>query len=377
MVTKFHSIFCDSKSELSLHFPSMACLEAGPCSRRFEILNHVVHERLPLSIVTISYIPSTVFDEIVYDRMNQQQVIAEIEANRENSCTDTSDTLEEIVNDNCQENAGVYLVLSGASSQTSAWRQLPQVIQQVSIPNNVETICDECFSECKSLLHVTFGGSSSLKQIGRRAFYRCGVREIHIPDSVEELYEACFCDCRSLSRVTFGEFSSLKLIGKHAFARCDMSEIHIPDGVEKIPERCFSLCASLSRVTFGESSSLKMIESYAFVRCGLIEIHIPDRVEKLCDNCFSFCMRLSRVIFGEDSSLKLIDKEAFGVCHINEIRIPDSVEELRNSCFYLCTKLSRVTFGERSSLKLIGTDAFIGVPEVCEISIPSGIETCL
>ena len=41
--------------------------------------------------------------------------------------------------------------------------------------------------------------------------------EIHIPDRVEELCDECFSWCEHLSRVTFGESSSLKLIGKRAF----------------------------------------------------------------------------------------------------------------------------------------------------------------
>ena len=66
------------------------------------------------------------------------------------------------------------------------------------------------------------------------AFGESGVVEIHIPDCVEELCEECFSECQSLSRVTFGESSSLKLIGKEAFKSSGVTEIHIPDGIERL-----------------------------------------------------------------------------------------------------------------------------------------------
>ena len=108
-------------------------------------------------------------------------------------------------------------------------------LEEVVIPDSVEELCESCFYECWFLSRVTFGESSSLKLIGKEAFYGSCVVEIHIPDSVEELCESCFSECRRLSRVTFGESSSLKLIGKEAFRGTGIVEIQIPDGVEELP----------------------------------------------------------------------------------------------------------------------------------------------
>ena len=65
--------------------------------------------------------------------------------------------------------------------------------------------------------------------------YIGNVMEVIPPDSVEELCEERFSACKTLSCVTFGESSSLKLIGKRAFDKAGLREIHIPDGVKKLP----------------------------------------------------------------------------------------------------------------------------------------------
>ena len=64
--------------------------------------------------------------------------------------------------------------------------------------------------------------------------------EIHLPDGVKELGDSCFGECESLSRVTFGMSSSLKLIGKKAFSGSGLSEIHIPDSVAELLRHALS-----------------------------------------------------------------------------------------------------------------------------------------
>ena len=254
----------------------MACSE-----RRFARPDHSLHERLPFSIVSLSHSLSTVFKEMI---------LADLEANGDKSCRESSSTLlSDILRDVCHKGVAVYLVRSGVNSAKHlCWRQLAQGPQLVSILDDVEELCDWCFYDCKSLTRVTFGASSSLKRIGNRAFSESGLREIHIPDNVEELCEACFALYskylrlhKRLARVTFGESSQLKLIGKKAFRGSDLREIHVPDSVEELSVACFYRCWSLVRVTFGESASLKRIGNEAFRESCLREIHIPDRVEEL------------------------------------------------------------------------------------------------
>ena len=204
----------------------------APSRRVFDILGHVVQEKIPMSVVKISHGLSTLFEGSVYDRSGKRRIIAEFEANGDQSCPETSTTLRNILCDKgCNRDA--YLVLAGVGSPANVWCELTQCVQFVSIPDSVEELCEQCFSETKRLLHVTFGESSSLKKIGKRAFYQSGLREIHIPDSVEELCEECFSECETLFRVVFGESSSLRTIGERAFYQSGLREIPIPDSVKK------------------------------------------------------------------------------------------------------------------------------------------------
>ena len=72
------------------------------------------------------------------------------------------------------------------------WRAFLGQICEVSIPNNVSELCEDCFKGCKGLQRVTFGPSSSLERIGAWCFEGSGVEEFAVPDSVRELCECCF-----------------------------------------------------------------------------------------------------------------------------------------------------------------------------------------
>ena len=228
---------------------------------------------------------------------------------------------------------------------------------------------------------MTLGGSSSLKLIGKRAFYRSGVRVIHIPHSVEKLCESCFYGCKSLSRVTFGECSSLKVIGNVAFRLTGLRSFCLPEHVTSIGGSTFSDCPLKDFVICDGNVFFQVFDGLVLSRnqrecyscTGVLEeVVVPDGVEELREKCFSGCKSLSSVTFGESSSLKLIGERAFSRSGVVEIHIPDGVEELCDMCFYGCKSLSRVAFGGSSSLKLIGDWAFSRT-RVVEIHIPDGI----
>ena len=58
-----------------------------------------------------------------------------------------------------------------------------------------EELCEKCFYECESLSHVTFGESSSLKLIGKMAFFGSGLTCFCLPGSVSSIGGSSFPDC--------------------------------------------------------------------------------------------------------------------------------------------------------------------------------------
>jgi hypothetical protein len=141
-----------------------------------------------------------------------------------------------------------------------------------------------------------------LKEIGKSAFKKCGIKSIGIPSSIELIREECFYHCESLYEVAFESYSKLKEICSHAFSRCAINSIRIPGNVEVIGEECFYECEFLSEVTFEPGSRLREICSYAFSDCAIDSIRIPSNLEVIDEWCFSSCESIFELIFEPDSA---------------------------------------------------------------------------
>ena len=161
----------------------------GSLKRRFKWLSDALHERLPFSTAKTTHSLSTVFEGSRYSLGDQQKVIVESEPNGEKSCTETSDRLKERLYDDVHESVAAYVVVCGVIGENVGLcgSRNTRRARFVSIPDGVEELCEKCFSGCKSLSRVTFGESSSLKLIGKRAFCGRDLLEIHIPDGIERL----------------------------------------------------------------------------------------------------------------------------------------------------------------------------------------------
>jgi hypothetical protein len=93
------------------------------------------------------------------------------------------------------------------------------------VPEGVEYIYDDAFSEATNLTSITF------------------------PDSLLEIGSMTFSDCISLKEINWG--NGLKIIGSQAFFNCDSLErVVIPDSVEKLDG--FSYCDNLREVVIGK-----------------------------------------------------------------------------------------------------------------------------
>jgi hypothetical protein len=71
-----------------------------------------------------------------------------------------------------------------------------------------------------------------LKEIEREAFYSSGLKSIQIPNSVEKLEYECFSQCESHSEVIFESGSKLKEIGERVFNDCPLQCVKIEEGFD-------------------------------------------------------------------------------------------------------------------------------------------------
>lgn len=144
--------------------------------------------------------------------------------------------------------------------------------------------------------------------------------EVNIPDTIEIICENAFSNNENMTKVNIG--NSVREIGDHSFFRCkSITDVTIPDSVESIGEATFGYCENLKTVTIG--ANLKTIPVTAFAETGIEEIIIPSSVVELKTACFAGCKNLKKIVI--PSSVTKIDKTAFQADTSSSASLPDLV----------------------------------------------------
>ena len=212
--------------------------------------------------------------------------------------------------------------------------------EQVTIPNFVEIIGFNAFSECEKLRLIEIPSDSKLRIIQYHAFSYSSIGKITIPSTVTQICECAFHYCSELRHVEIPENSNLEIIGNDAFSYSMIRKIFIPRNVKKISDSAFMCCSELMKVTFSPDSELKIIENNGFCQTSISKIKIPPHLTIIAKNAFNSCFRLEKVIISENSELKIIEKDAFYESRIQSIFIPRGLTELNEGW---CNKMGKLT----------------------------------
>jgi len=180
-------------------------------------------------------------------------------------------------------------------------------IRYVSIPETVETIGANAFSNCKKLYSVAIG--TGVKTIGKSAFSGCvELTSVNIRNT-EHLGDMAFYGCTKLDwfncgtalksigtrafwnakKLSYLKFSpTLEVIGDYAFANCELlPSPTFPDSLKTIGLSAFSNCKAIETITFGAGELV--IGAYAFENCTLLtEVTIPENIVSIGKNAFAF-----------------------------------------------------------------------------------------
>lgn len=156
----------------------------------------------------------------------------------------------------------------------------------VVIPNDITSIGNNAFSECK------------------------GVTSIVIPNSVTSIGNGAFTECINLTSIIIP--NSVILIGENAFEGCiRLTSIEIPNSVSMIEKNLFRACTNLTKVVLPDS--IASIGDFAFVRCsGLVNFRLPSSISNIGVGAFADCSNLKNINVTKD--ITFIGASAFMRC---------------------------------------------------------------
>ncbi|OAV65971.1 hypothetical protein Barb4_03112 [Bacteroidales bacterium Barb4] len=292
------------------------------------------------------------------------------------------------------------------------------IMNPLTIPQNVKSIGSYAFEWCIFLRSVTFKGGKS--SIGEGAFASCfGLNFLAIEKGEISIGAKAFQFCTELEfaqigsnvesdRISIGagafngctRLSTLRLhgvtgIGTSAFKGCKkLDDIFIPGIMKDWGEAIFEGCESLKSITINEGvtsigygafrntpniekiplpNSLTSIEAYAFADCpSLAYIEIPKNVTSIEANAFANCSALTSVVI--HGNVKDWGKDVFKGCEsLRYVTIGDEVTSIGDGAFRDLPALTEINFPD-SGLTSIGANAFAGCDSLREVTVPGSIK---
>lgn len=203
-------------------------------------------------------------------------------------------------------------------------------LKSVIIPANVSSICYAAFYNT-GLTSVYI--PKNVEIIGKKAFWHC--RDLVTvgfdrTSSYQELPEECFKDCASLKHVTFGKVDYLE---KLAFGNCTSMESIDLTNVRALNATAFDDCTNLSEVIYRdtEDTSDVQTQSYAAKRF-LADADQSGTRATVSASAFANTDSLKTVLLG--SSVEKVEAKAFANCaHLETVYLSDEIDSIDETAF--------------------------------------------
>ena len=214
------------------------------------------------------------------------------------------------------------MAIYGAEGRTLIY--VDENVEEFDIPEGVVNLYHNCFASCDKLKRISL--PSSLKRIGKRAFYNCvSLTEMAIPESVTILDEEMFMNCSALEKVT------------------------LPSHITEIPVGMFGNCRSLK--AFCLPKEVKVINEEAFKQCYSLEhIETNDKLELVRENAFENCYSLKEFIMPE--SMRSVSIGILNGCHsLEHIHFSSQIKDFGGSCCRDCWNIKRITMTPDEHMK--------------------------
>ncbi len=241
---------------------------------------------------------------------------------------------------------------------------------EIILPENLETIEDYAFTDCKNLKQVVI--PASVTKIGSCAF----------DDNCELVFNRNFSNVEIITRndttitrltipqrrgtLDLTEFRNIKEISGSAFSHARFDSIILPNDLEIIEDYAFTDCKNLKQVVI--PASVTKIGSCAFDdNCELVFNRNFSNVEIITRNDTTITrltipQRRGTLDLTEFRNIKEIGGSAFSHARFDSIILPDDLETIGSTAFTDCKNLKQVVIP--ASVKRISKLAF---DDSCEL----------
>ena len=262
-------------------------------------------------------------------------------------------------------------------------------LTKVTLGDEVESIGESAFHDCKSLLEVI--GGNNVKTIGNKAFYNCWkMTSINLGNVLESIGNEAFYQNYALLSVQMPE--TVTSLGEKAFRSCGkLASVKMSDKIEEIKTETFFECVSLKEFNF--PASLTTIGTNSFQKAGLVSIIFPKNLSQIGQGAFNNCsptqiqvnstitsknysfvncsgeLTINAPLMPSDVEDHAIDRGAFSEANFTKVIIGEGVKELPNGSFYNSRYLTDVVLPE--GFETLGSWAFSGCISLKNINIPS------
>ena len=178
-------------------------------------------------------------------------------------------------------------------------------LQSAHLPETLEVIPESLFERCPSLSSIDI--PSTVTEIGASAFCYTGIEEMVIPDGVQSIGDEAFLGCSRLSSITLS--SHLNGISAGLFQDCTaLQSVTVPQSVIAIFPNAFKQ-SGVASVTF--EGSLDGLGNYAFSGCTNLRSIVLPTTAHIEGAAFYGCSNLETVTIGRVVGIGTF---AFGEC---------------------------------------------------------------
>ena len=268
------------------------------------------------------------------------------------------------------------------------------------IPEDVTSIGEYAFSDCRSLAAITI--PKSVTSIGLKAFLHCSsLTTITLPEGVTRIEKETFAGCVSLTTITIPE--GVTAIGRDAFSGCSsLTSITIPESVTSIiGSYTFYSCSSLTAITCKATTppTIETLSTFykvdksipVYVPAGSVEAYKSAAYWSEFTNYQPLSSDLASGTCGDNLTWRLTEEyelviEGTGDMYdyspettlwyeyresIQAITIAEGVTSIGEHAFRDCSSLTTITLPE--GVTGIGEYAFYGCSSLTAIDIPESV----